>query len=513
MKAIAAPGTIIIVLFSLQAAVLAQAPGGVDVGLRIWLRADSIPDADGISIAEWFDAAGPGRASQTTAQFQPMLETSVVNGHPVVRFDGVDDFLVLDSDMISSSSAGIEVFFVAHGNPRGGLVLGNAGPDGSLVRFGDDGGALVGSDSLQMNDSLLAVPALFHYKRFRDHLLGQINASPWDSVLAGEWTSTAEPMALGRAGDTAAAYFSGDLAEIIVFDRELTTAEAEQVQTYLGAKFGITLAQQYIASDGGQYWSQHAHAIHGYHVGVIGRDDGSGFYQTRARSIVAGSVLSMEHIAALSNHDFWAWGSSDSALVEVDEMINGVQTRRLKRSWHAHRRRNAGRVNMSFDLTGVGRTGTTPADYWLVLALDDTLVNGIRSIHPADVLEGDRIVFNNVGLEADDYLYLVTSNPDGAVLNVALEEDAALPKASFDLIFPNPFQGQVTAQFVLASEGQVLLQVYDVNGRRVDTLLDDWMPAGRHQVRHDGSTLASGFYYYRLTTGGRTQSRSAALVR
>lgn len=62
------------------------------------------------------------------------------------------------------------------------------------------------------------------------------------------------------------------------------------------------------------------------------------------------------------------------------------------------------------------------------------------------------------------------------------------------------------------------LTVYDVLGRRVTTLVQGALPAGRHAVRWDGraadgSPVAGGLYLYRLDAGAFTQTRTMMLVR
>jgi len=54
--------------------------------------------------------------------------------------------------------------------------------------------------------------------------------------------------------------------------------------------------------------------------------------------------------------------------------------------------------------------------------------------------------------------------------------------------------------------------VYDLLGRRVATLVDEQLPAGRHHVPFGASGLASGLYFYVLDADGRRISRSMVIV-
>jgi hypothetical protein len=79
--------------------------------------------------------------------------------------------------------------------------------------------------------------------------------------------------------------------------------------------------------------------------------------------------------------------------------------------------------------------------------------------------------------------------------------------------FPNPFNPRTTIAFTLASEAHVTLDVFDVSGRRVASLMNETQGAGQHTVDFDASALASGVYFYRLTAGGVVQQRKMILLK
>ncbi len=84
---------------------------------------------------------------------------------------------------------------------------------------------------------------------------------------------------------------------------------------------------------------------------------------------------------------------------------------------------------------------------------------------------------------------------------------------------PNPSPGQVTAEFTLSgSESRATLAVYDLSGRRVRTLLDRPMTAGRHRIEwdgqgEDGRPARTGVYYLRLQTRAATAVQKVMLLR
>ena len=81
--------------------------------------------------------------------------------------------------------------------------------------------------------------------------------------------------------------------------------------------------------------------------------------------------------------------------------------------------------------------------------------------------------------------------------------------------YPNPFNPATSIQFTLPDAQRVTVQVFDVLGRPVATLVDDQtMSAGAHTVRFDAGSLASGVYLYRLQAGDSfVQSRRMLLIK
>jgi hypothetical protein len=81
-------------------------------GLSLWLRADSGSVLNGSALSQWTDLSGNERhATQSSGSSQPTLVNGAVNGLPVVRFDGVGDFLNLPLPV--NGLSGMSVFLVA----------------------------------------------------------------------------------------------------------------------------------------------------------------------------------------------------------------------------------------------------------------------------------------------------------------------------------------------------------------------------------------------------------------
>ena len=79
--------------------------------------------------------------------------------------------------------------------------------------------------------------------------------------------------------------------------------------------------------------------------------------------------------------------------------------------------------------------------------------------------------------------------------------------------YPNPFNPTTTIRYQLPESNHVRLDVYDILGRQVATLLNDQVEAGAHTVSFDASSLASGIYFYTLKSGGNVFTKKLTLIK
>jgi hypothetical protein len=78
---------------------------------------------------------------------------------------------------------------------------------------------------------------------------------------------------------------------------------------------------------------------------------------------------------------------------------------------------------------------------------------------------------------------------------------------------PNPFNPITTIEFTLPDAASVDLEMFDVLGRRVATLVRERLDPGRHAVVVDAHGLTSGMYFYRLRANDFTRIRKMLLVK
>ncbi|MFQ5453487.1 MAG: T9SS type A sorting domain-containing protein, partial [Candidatus Zixiibacteriota bacterium] len=92
--------------------------------------------------------------------------------------------------------------------------------------------------------------------------------------------------------------------------------------------------------------------------------------------------------------------------------------------------------------------------------------------------------------------------------------ESGLPKEfSLTQNYPNPFNPSTIIEFALPKSGPVKLEVYNILGQTVNTLIDKTLGAGKHQVEFNASELPSGIYFYRLIHQDGSETKKMILVK
>lgn len=104
---------------------------------------------------------------------------------------------------------------------------------------------------------------------------------------------------------------------------------------------------------------------------------------------------------------------------------------------------------------------------------------------------------------------------DGSVTIFKLVEVDVNPvfNYSLDQNYPNPFNPVSILQFSIADAGTVLLELFDIQGTKIKSLMNETKPAGRHSYIINGTGLSSGTYLVRLTAGKFSATRKIILLK
>jgi hypothetical protein len=114
-----------------------------------------------------------------------------------------------------------------------------------------------------------------------------------------------------------------------------------------------------------------------------------------------------------------------------------------------------------------------------------------------------------------DLIYTAWIDAGSPNPNVSSVNDKQISPSSFNLYqnYPNPFNPATSIKFSIAERGNVKLDVFDVNGRKVAELLNGEKEPGNYEISFDASKLSSGVYFYELRSAGFFQSKKMILMK
>lgn len=244
------------------------------------------------------------------------------------------------------------------------------------------------------------------------------------------------------------------------------------------------------------------------------------------------------------------WTAGSSLTVETDADRDGVpestthlEANRVPTAAEPTEPAGGGTVLLTGDPATTLRASWTPGvdpdgdalEYRWELALDPVFSAPLASIDAGSATSVDVAYAELVGLlfspgtpvgtAIDAYHRVVTRDGQADVVSAVVavrfergaltgvEEDGVPREVTLLGAYPNPFNPTTVLRFGLPAAGSVRLELFDVSGRRVRTLVDGVRTPGWHSVRLEADSLPSGAYVYRLTAGGRSVSRPVVLVR
>ncbi|GAB4368258.1 MAG: hypothetical protein Kow0042_09320 [Calditrichia bacterium] len=121
--------------------------------------------------------------------------------------------------------------------------------------------------------------------------------------------------------------------------------------------------------------------------------------------------------------------------------------------------------------------------------------------------------FRYTSSTAPEFIILVDAI-SGNVVGLESVEGNPLPEEySLYQNYPNPFNPVTTIRYELPVSAHVKLQIFDLLGREVATLVDDNQPAGSYEIRWDAREYPSGLYFYHLVSGQFRETKKMLLIR
>ena len=104
-------------------------------------------------------------------------------------------------------------------------------------------------------------------------------------------------------------------------------------------------------------------------------------------------------------------------------------------------------------------------------------------------------------------------NGIGTIVSDTGEETKIISIYSIDQNYPNPFNPSTKIKFSIPQSEHVVINVFNIQGELIESLVDRIMEAGNYQIKFDGSGLASGMYIYRIQAGTFMETNKMTLMK
>jgi hypothetical protein len=79
--------------------------------------------------------------------------------------------------------------------------------------------------------------------------------------------------------------------------------------------------------------------------------------------------------------------------------------------------------------------------------------------------------------------------------------------------YPNPFNPYTTIEFDIIKRGNVRIVLYDILGKEVKTIVNEVVEPGKYRVTYSAENLASGLYFYKMTSGDFTDVKRMVIMK
>lgn len=450
-------------------------PGGVGNAstIAVWLDASQLGLNDGDPVATWTDVSGNGNSfTQGVGGNQPIFESvGTINSRPAVSFDGND---YLNSGAIAAlSSDEVTWFTVTKVNSHTNYAVGERGTvlefvnDANSVRLrqyyqkdNSTNSRMIGfgrnaSDNLAFVSNIfssnpgLQLPYITSFQwKASNELVNTLNGtsstnSTIDGLMGNHLFTN-----LGTTR-TIDQFFIGRIGDVIIFNEEINSAQLKIVQSYLSAKYNISVGTLNRYSNA----STHAEDLAG-----IGRDDVSNQHlNAKGTGIIEISA------ASLDNNDYLLWAHDNGVLTsQTSNIPAGYVTttgEAMTRTWRVTETGETGDLTFVVDMTGI-QFGH-PDDYQLLIDNDGDFTNG-GTTQIDGVLVLDELTFTVSGAQLSDGNYFTIGNSNESVIRSIATGDWGLATTWSCTCVPgatNEFVTIVNGHTVTVSNGQAILDL------------------------------------------------------
>lgn len=423
-----------VILFGVTQGFSQSGPGGVanNTTNRFWFDVVDLNLNNGQRVQNWNNKGGnPENLYQTLYAKSPIFKStssSLINGFPSVKFDGMDDVLrIKDNPDLNLTSPPDE--------DRSYSFVFKTGNDvSSRQNIYDEGGNKRGINMYIYNDSLYVgawnlkaadgpdAPWGFYFSKAKIEtnkpyvvtIIFEGNSSKTGTIrtyLNNNLFGTINNVGRLYPHDVGAGYgnikgktrfepptnvvngtrgFKGSVTEWMFYTYALNEAERNIVENYLAGKFDIPFTTNLYTQR-----TFHQHQI----IGIGKANDGTSHTQSSGRSI-----LTISNPDSLDNGDY-LFAGHDNGVLDYSRSCPEGLSRRLERIWRVTEVSEVGNITIEFDLSAFDELPTDPSEFILLTDSDGNFTNA-TSKAVATSINGSTVKFENVDLDWGDFFTL-----------------------------------------------------------------------------------------------------------
>ncbi len=297
-------------------------PGGITSNDALWLNANVGVATTGANVTSWTDQSGLGNNATIVNATSPTLVANSINSYPVVNFttgglqgafgtaitsNTASAFVVTQASTSSVNPSG--VFSIAS---AGGNDLSSANSSALIERATNEFATLRGGGTKGFYSNANAI-GQYHLETsiFSSATNQNLFYSEGGAATNAAYTASAFNASLYTIGSrytgAPSNYLLGQIAEVVLFNTQLSAAQKNQVESYLATKYGFTLSQatatSYVASNSATFWNAAANTTYKNNIFGVGIDNISTLNQTQSVSINT-NQLSMNNASGLTYYSF-----------------------------------------------------------------------------------------------------------------------------------------------------------------------------------------------------------------
>lgn len=409
------------------------APGNVSSGIALWFKAGAGVTPSSGNVTSWVDqASGLNLDSQNS---DPAVSSEAMNFNDAIAFDGNDNIYnsgTYDTENLLSGGVltGQHTFYVvaehSSSNPGSRNVFFSNGSDQFRqglhtnprvhIRESSSANTNITPGSLTANQ-----PNIYTIKRVTNNSATggtlYINGTNDNTYRTDNGVTDEIKIVIGGENENNGSNsWNGTIAEIIAYATNEDDTDRQKIETYLAVKYGITLSNNYIATDG----TTTIYNVSTYpnDIAGIGRDDSELLIQNKSLSENSDAIITMSSPSDLGDSEYLIWGNDNGSVSETTTGVPSGVNDMLARKWKVEETGDVGTVTVAIDVTGIAGVGASASDYALIIDGDGTFNDGDEVLISADDFTSNIVTFNSVEFS------------DGNIFSLATGVSAALTEIS-----------------------------------------------------------------------------------